>query len=95
MSVFLWSQWDVLKVIDAVAVFRGESRSQTVVAALESLARQTLGGELALDEDILLRKFPHTVRLSDVRRVLTGQAPRNVAVSQTPVEPAMARRSAS
>lgn len=55
VSVFLRSQWDVIQAIDAVAVFRGESRTKAVVAALEALVRQTFARELAWGEDVLMR----------------------------------------
>ncbi|NPV28352.1 MAG: hypothetical protein HPY58_01590 [Firmicutes bacterium] len=53
---------------EAVAAFRGESFNSAVISAMRALILETFAKEIEAGEDLLLRKMPEPLRLSDVCR---------------------------
>jgi len=61
---------DEINAISLLASFRGETREQTVLAALKLLVKETFKEEIRSGFDFPLQKLPFEVKLSDVLRIL-------------------------
>jgi len=59
-----------ISAITLLSNYRGETREQTVLAAVRVLAEQTFAEEIKTGHDFPLQKLPVEIRLSDVLRIL-------------------------